>query len=111
MLTDIAEHCSKIPSSYILNQNYPNPFNPVTNISWQLAVTSEVDLSIYNILGKKVYTLVSEKQAPGKYSIEWNASHFTSGIYYYLIKVGEFKDVKKAFTQSMTGTPTVVEVI
>lgn len=78
-----------------LFQNRPNPFNPSTVITWQLAISSQVELSIFNILGEKVTTLVSEKKVAGYHSIEWDASNFAGGIYYYQIKAGEFRDVKK----------------
>ena len=76
----------KLPYLFKLSQNYPNPFNPTTVISWQLAVGSHVDLSIYNILGQKVVTLVSGKQKAGSHSVEWNAMGFASGIYFYRLK-------------------------
>ncbi len=62
---------------------YPNPFNPVTAIGYRLSAVSFVDLSIYNLLGQKVKSLVSKKQPAGEYQIEWNASGFASGIYFY----------------------------
>lgn len=77
----------KIPEAMILHQNYPNPFNPKTVISWQLAVGSYVELSIYNILGQRVARLISAEQAAGKHQIEWNAEGFTSGNYFYQLKV------------------------
>ena len=78
-----------------LFQNRPNPFNPNTTISWHLPVSSQVELNVYNILGEKVATLVSEKKVAGYHLIEWDASNFAGGIYYYQIKAGEFRDVKK----------------
>jgi hypothetical protein len=80
---------------YVLKQNYPNPFNPKTIINYELRSTNNVDLIIYNVLGQKVVTLVSEKQSAGKYSVEWDASNYSSGIYYYKIQSGEYQDVKK----------------
>ncbi len=74
------------PNDYILNQNYPNPFNPITTINYQLPITNYIDLSIYNILGQKVVTLVSEKQPAGLYSVDWDASGFASGIYLYRLE-------------------------
>ena len=56
---------------------------------------NEVDLSVYNVLGQKVVTLVSEKQEAGYYQVEWDASPFSSGIYFYVLQSGDFKDVKK----------------
>ena len=71
------------PEIYFLAENYPNPFNPRTTIGWQLAVGSDVDLSIYNILGEKVINLVAEKQNAGYHRFEWDASGFASGVYFY----------------------------
>jgi len=67
----------------IQTQNYPNPFNPKTIINYELPITSEIELSIYNILGQKVATLVSKKQPAGRYQVEWDASRFASGVYFY----------------------------
>lgn len=78
-----------------INQNYPNPFNPATVISWQLAVVSYVDLSIYDLLGQKMCTLVSERQEAGNHKVEWDASGFTSGIYFYRIQAGDFVQTKR----------------
>ncbi|NQT26108.1 T9SS type A sorting domain-containing protein [candidate division KSB1 bacterium] len=86
---------TNIPLSYDLYQNYPNPFNPTTVISYQLSAVSEVDLSVYNLIGQKVATLVSGKQNIGLHQLEWDASGFASGVYYYRIKAGKFIDVKK----------------
>jgi photosystem II stability/assembly factor-like uncharacterized protein len=83
------------PTYYSLNQNYPNPFNPETTIHYQLPASGDVQLGIYNVLGQKVSTLVSERQRAGSYEVTWDASGFTSGVYYYRIEVDEFQDVKK----------------
>ena len=83
------------PNSFQLLQNYPNPFNPTTNISYHLLRTSEVELSIFNLLGQKVATLISERQNAGSYQVEWNATRFASGIYFYRIKADDFIDTKK----------------
>jgi hypothetical protein len=85
----------KTPVSYRLDQNYPNPFNPTTMISYQLPKTSEVKLSVYNLSGQKMATLVSQIQQAGYHQVEWDAGGLASGIYYFLIKAGEFKQVKK----------------
>jgi poly(3-hydroxybutyrate) depolymerase/N-acetylneuraminic acid mutarotase len=86
---------NQTPDDFVLHQNYPNPFNPVTTIGYQLSVPNQVELSIYNTLGQKVTTLVSQKQPAGKYQVQWNASGFASGVYYYRLEAGEFVDVKK----------------
>ena len=74
---------------FALHQNYPNPFNPKTIISWQLAVGSDVDLSIYNVLGQKVTTVVAGKQKAGFHMIEWDARGVASGVYFYCLRVSE----------------------
>jgi hypothetical protein len=83
------------PVTFQLDAAYPNPFNPSTTITYRLPKTSEVELNIYNLLGQKVATLVSKKQPAGQYQVQWDASNFASGIYYYIIKAGEFRQVKK----------------
>jgi hypothetical protein len=83
------------PREFHLFQNYPNPFNPKTIINYELEIMNDVDLSIYNLLGQKVATLVSKRQEAGNHHIEWDATGFASGVYYYRIKSGEFQDVKK----------------
>jgi hypothetical protein len=84
-----------VPGRFELSQNYPNPFNPTTVIGYRLSANSKVNLSIYNSLGQKVATLVNEKQSVGLHEVEWDASDFPSGVYYYVLKAGEFIDVKK----------------
>ena len=83
------------PLSFSLSQNYPNPFNPTTKINYELPMTNYVNLSVYNLLGQEVITLVDEKQNAGYYQVQWDASRFASGVYYYRIEAGEFVDVKK----------------
>ncbi|KAA3615333.1 MAG: T9SS C-terminal target domain-containing protein [Calditrichaeota bacterium] len=84
------------PSNFELKQNYPNPFNPITVINYQIPKQSEVELSIFNTLGQKVATLVTENQAAGTYNVTWNASGFASGIYLYKIETsGGFSQTKK----------------
>ena len=84
-----------IPIEFALDQNYPNPFNPVTTISYQLSKSAFVNLSIYNITGQLVKTIVYDYKSPGFYTVEWNASNVGSGIYFYKILAGEFTKVRK----------------
>lgn len=83
------------PIDFRLNQNYPNPFNPTTKIDYQLPKNSVVDFSIFNMLGEKVATLVSEDQSAGNYTVEWNALSFAGGIYFYKLKAGFFVKSRK----------------
>ena len=94
-ITSSKNKSGMILNKFILNQNYPNPFNPKTVICWQIATSSDANLSVYNMLGQKVVTLVSERQLPGRYKIEWNAGAMASGTYYYRLIAGNFVDTKK----------------
>ena len=80
-----------IPKIYALYQNFPNPFNPSTTIRYQLPVSGQVKLEVYNILGQKVIMLVNEKQEPGYYSHAWDVSQNTlpmaSGLYITRLQV------------------------
>jgi len=94
-IDDHSREIAGIPTQYRLDQNYPNPFNPRTIINYELRFTNYVDLSIYNSLGQRVKTLVSEDKNAGSHQVEWDASGFASGVYYYKIQAGEFLEVKK----------------
>jgi len=95
LVTGINQLTTEIPESYSLSQNYPNPFNPVTKINFALPKQSFVTMKIYDILGREIKTLVNEVKSAGNYIIDFNASELASGVYYYRIEAGDFKDVKK----------------
>jgi len=84
-----------ITNSFLLEQNYPNPFNPTTLISYQLPVSSEVTLKVYNTLGKEITTLVSEELAVGSHKVEFDASELPSGIYFYQLIANKYIETKK----------------
>ncbi|MFZ1321037.1 MAG: YCF48-related protein [Ignavibacteria bacterium] len=83
------------PESFILQQNYPNPFNPKTVINYELRVTSNAKLRVFDVLGNEVAELVNEKQNAGSYSVEFDGSGFASGIYFYKLTAGEFSETKR----------------
>ena len=89
------------PTEFALHQNYPNPFNPQTNIPYDLAEAGDVVLRIYNLLGQEVRTLVRERQAAGRYNVQWSGVDdrgvsVSSGIYFYQVSVaGKFQDAKR----------------
>jgi len=95
ILTAIEDEKNLTPKKFSLNQNYPNPFNPTTMINYQLPITNYVELSIYNLLGQKVATLVDKRQMAGYHQVKWDASEFSSGVYYYRINAGANVAVKK----------------
>jgi hypothetical protein len=93
--TFIAKGSDQMPGQFALLQNYPNPFNPNTVISWQLAVGCDVELSVYNLLGEKVATLLTQKLNPGNHTYPFEGKNLASGVYYYQLVAGEFTEVKK----------------
>ena len=85
-----------LAKDFKLDQNFPNPFNPKTKISYQLPTSTSVQLSIYNLLGQKVATLVNKKQSAGNYSVQWDASGFASGVYLYRLETNNgYKQTRK----------------
>ena len=86
-----------VPLSFSLGQNYPNPFNAQTKISYSLPKASNARLDIFNLLGQKIETLFEGHQQAGEHSVAWDASGFSSGIYFYKLVAGD-----KVFTKRMT---------
>ena len=84
-----------IPNKFELSQNYPNPFNPSTIISYQLANNSFVSLSVYDISGREISKLVNIMQTAGYYTVNFNGANLSSGMYFYILKTGEFTATKK----------------
>jgi photosystem II stability/assembly factor-like uncharacterized protein len=109
IVTGIKNEPELIPAQYKFHQNYPNPFNPVTTIKfdipnkipsregWQPKVDGVglVTLTIYDMLGREVAVLVNENLKPGSYSITWDASHYSSGVYFYKLVTEGFMDIRK----------------
>jgi hypothetical protein len=89
----------QIPQKFMLYQNYPNPFNPSTMISYDLPVRSRVKLSIYNLLGQEVATLIEGEQEPGRYNVKFDASGLPSGVYFlYFTNAIFYKDKQDGFS-------------
>ncbi len=84
----------QIPSDFGLKA-YPNPFNPSTVIHYALPENSAVDVSVYNLLGQKVETLISEQQAAGSHQVQWNAAGFSAGVYFVQLTAGGISDTEK----------------
>ena len=100
-ITGVKGQSKNMPVLYKLNQNYPNPFNPTTQISYNIPSRSQVTLTIYNMMGQKVRSLVSNKmQEPGSYSVQWDSRNdqgqvVPSGVYLYKIQASHFTATKK----------------
>ncbi|MCC6396168.1 MAG: T9SS type A sorting domain-containing protein, partial [Bacteroidetes bacterium] len=97
---DVTETVAELPTTFDLAQNYPNPFNPTTTIKYQVPSPVNVEVTVFNILGEKIATLVNEVQAAGYYTLEWNGRDsrnlaLPSGLYFYTMRAGDFSSVKK----------------
>lgn len=77
------------PQTAKLDQNYPNPFNPATTISYSLSDNSKVQIEIFNLLGRRMETLINESQSAGEYDLHFDASHLASGTYIYRLELSE----------------------
>ncbi len=99
--TDVQEIVTEeLPTTYSLSQNYPNPFNPSTVIEFTVPSRGHVELSVYNLLGQRVVTLVDEPMSQGAYRTVWygrdeSGHHVATGIYFYRLLAGEFEESKK----------------
>ncbi len=93
--TAIGDENNILLQDFRLEQNYPNPFNPSTSISYQLPTAGDVELTVYNVLGQKIRTLVKERQQAGQYKISFDGSGLASGVYLYKLKANNLVDTRK----------------
>lgn len=91
----VIELKDNLSKEYILEQNYPNPFNPTTVISYSIPKASYVSVKVFDVLGNKITTLVSQDQEIGSYKVNFDASTLSNGIYFYKISAGKFSSTKK----------------
>ncbi|MFQ5641987.1 MAG: T9SS type A sorting domain-containing protein, partial [bacterium] len=85
-----------VPATFALQQNYPNPFNPATTIRFSLPRREHVTLTVVDILGREVATLLDEKLSAGEHSLVFHAKGLSSGVYFYRITAGQFMQLRKA---------------
>ncbi|MFA5833254.1 MAG: phosphodiester glycosidase family protein [Bacteroidota bacterium] len=83
------------PMSFELQQNYPNPFNPVTTIQFQLPHFARTTMTVYDILGREVSTILNQEMNAGSHKLNWDSSHISSGVYFYRLMSGNFVETKK----------------
>lgn len=93
MITSVEE--TEIPKTFKLYQNYPNPFNPTTKICYQIPTSSNVKITVYDLLGNEVAELVNENKNAGYHEVDFNANKLSSGVYFYRLKMGNFIQSKK----------------
>jgi hypothetical protein len=84
-----------IPKKFTLSQNYPNPFNPMTKIKFNVPKSSNVNITVFDVLGRHITTLVNEKLNAGSYETEWNANNMPGGVYFYKIETESYSETKK----------------
>lgn len=94
-ITGVNSSSNEVPNSYSLSQNYPNPFNPTTHFGFRIADFGLVRLTVYDALGKEVTILVDQQLQPGTYEVSWDASGYSSGVYFYRLETKGFSEVKK----------------
>ena len=93
--TGVAQAGSDVPDKFELAQNFPNPFNPTTQISYNIPKESFVTLKVFSLIGQEVATLVSGNQSAGRYTVPFDASRLSSGIYMYRLQAGSSMEVKR----------------
>ena len=91
----VDEETNTLPSSFVVSQNYPNPFNPSTKIQFSIPENSFVTVKVYNTLGQEIRTLVNSNLNRGNHSVVFNATNFSSGVYFYRVEAGNFSSIKK----------------
>lgn len=94
-ITFISPVNTEIPKSFKLEQNYPNPFNPKTKFKFSLPLTGSVLLKIFDIMGREITTLVNKSMQAGSYEVDWDASTYSSGVYFYTLTSGDFTQTRK----------------
>ncbi len=94
-IVNINQTSSVTPDNFVLNQNYPNPFNPVTVISYKLPAAGLVNLTVYDILGNEVASLVNKKQSAGTYEVNFDGSGYSSGVYFYKLTADGISETRK----------------
>jgi hypothetical protein len=99
-LVGIHQVSGEVPDKFSLGQNYPNPFNPATKIRFSIPSVGQrhafdLRLTVYDILGREIAVLVNEQLSPGTYEVDWDASDFPSGVYYYRLAAGDYTETKK----------------
>jgi hypothetical protein len=95
LVVSVNKLSSALPQHCSLDQNFPNPFNPETQIQYSVPRSSTVNLRIFDLLGRQVAVLVNEQKPAGRYTVKWDASRMVSGIYFYRLQAGAFRETKR----------------
>jgi hypothetical protein len=90
-----AAEAEALPTDFALDQNYPNPFNPTTTIQYALPEAVHVRVSVFNLLGQEVATLVDQVHQAGRHEVRWDAGQLSSGMYIYVIDAGSYRESRR----------------
>jgi len=94
-MASVERSSTDLPTDFGFEQNYPNPFNPTTNIMYTVPGREYLNLTVYNILGEKIAILVDEEKAPGEYTVTFDGSKLSSGVYFYRLHAGRFNETRE----------------
>ena len=94
-VTALDGETDQLPDKFALEQNYPNPFNPSTTIKYSIPNQTNVTIKVFDVLGCEVTTLVNEEKPAGTYEVTYDASGFSSGVYFYKLKAGNYVETKE----------------
>ncbi len=94
-MINVERQINAVPDNFKLEQNYPNPFNPTTTIRFSVPERSEIELVVYDAIGKQIETLISGDHEAGVYEVDFDATGLSSGIYFYQIKSASFTETRK----------------
>lgn len=95
LFTYVSDNQDPVPNKYMVYNNYPNPFNSITTIKFSLPITGRVTIKILNVHGQEITTLLNCEKSAGYHSVSWNADNNSSGVYFYTIETGSYKEMKK----------------
>jgi len=95
ILTSAETEASDLPEEFSLSQSYPNPFNGIVNFELSISEQADVELKVYDMLGRELATLLNERKAPGIYTIQWDSGNAPSGVYFYRLHAGGYVETKK----------------
>jgi hypothetical protein len=94
-ITNIGDNNTSIPTSFSLEQNYPNPFSQTTYIKFVVAKASDVEIVVYDVMGREIQALINKSMKPGMYEVSFDGSSLSSGVYFYKISAGEYSETKQ----------------
>jgi hypothetical protein len=95
MIAGVNTPSNELPGIFRLDQNYPNPFNPNATIKYELPKSSDITLTVYDVLGREVSVLVNHRMDAGVHEVKFDGSNLASGVYFYRLQAGDFVATKR----------------